>query len=766
MKRLDRRQFLQSSAASCLFAPFWLKAETRSLNILNSERSLKFAGEGFSWEWTAENDHFRVLNQRGDVIASSPLQPVVVVQRAGQSKRVATPGTLTKHEVQGNRVVWSYEKVNGSGKLSVAWRFDAQGLWIEPVIYESSTNEDVISVNLFAAGGGETVHPALDAQTMVVPGLSHSPGLSPIVDRAMNLDTRTSIGRSGTGITQQWALPSHYFAGFRRPTPYAEAVSDVTSAFCCGLTDLPTGDLFVDLKDYGASLVFDYRSDLWGQLRGRGKLALGAGLLWTFAPNYREAIRRYYQGLMHAGIVCKKENSAKKNATILAPQWCTWGEQVAFHKENAMDEALLEEGYGELKAAGLQANMLSIDLSWEGKFGSLEHSAERFPHFEQFIGRVRADGHRIGMWAAFMRCQDPAAIGLTPAQMMRLANGKPYVIQDELTTSYVLDFTRPEVEKIVRERARRYIRRYKPDLVKFDFGYEVPLLDTVAPHDMRWAGERMLSKALDVVVGSMRQEDPDVALMYYALSPLYNDYFDLHSIDDLWMARDEYDLEANRRFFFSSLCGEFGMPTYGSSGYDWTSAPNIWFDSVAIGTLGSVTSLKSTEVARGEPSPQCVAKYNGLTHLVRPTNQFMVEPLDPVYTPLTRGGHASSWARFENDQAVLVALRMQRIDGGPGKSEFPGMVRTTASVVVASKTAEALDQTSKLAVVPYGDGRLTLRRQSQTAAWAELIEHYFGGQSQTSHVEIHDGVLEVPLRETGDQGSPVEWIEIEIHSEA
>ncbi len=763
LKKFDRRQFIRASAASCLVAPFWLNADSRVPNIVELGKSLKFETENYSWRWSAEDDHFSVLNQQGIVIVSAPLQPVVVVQRAGKgAKWLAMPGKFDKYEVQGARVIWTYVNVNGSGKLSVAWHFDQHGLWIEPITYESSANEDVVSVNLFAEGAGDSVRPALAVQTMVVPGMSHSPGLSPIVDRAMNLDTRTSIGRSGTGITQQWALPSHYFAGFRRPTPYAETVSDATCAFCCGLTDLPAGDLFVDLKDRGSSLIFDYRSDLWGQMRGPGKLTIGAGLLWTLAPNYREAIRRYYKALLDAGIIRKKQNSARKNTTILAPQWCTWGEQVAFHKENAMDENLLERSYQELKASGLQIGMLSVDLSWEGKFGSLEHSAERLPHFEQFLDRVRADGHRIGMWAAFMRCEDPAVFGLTPAHMMQLPNGAPYVIQDELTTSYVLDFTRPEVEKIVRERARRYIRRYKPDLVKFDFGYEVPLLDTVAPHDMRWAGERLLSKALEVVVGSMREEDPDVALMYYALSPLYNDYFDLHSIDDLWMARDEYDLEANRRFFFSSLCGEFGMPTYGSSGYDWTSAPNIWFDSAAIGTLGSVASLKSTEVARGEPSAQCVAKYNGLSHLVRPTNQFTARPLDPVYTPLTRGAHASSWVRFENDQPVLVALRMQRIDGGPGKSDFGGIVSTTASMVVASKTEQGLSQSAKLAVVPYGDGRLTLRQLSRGTASANVVEHYFSGPSKANAAEIRDGVLEIQLRETGDGGSPVEWIEIDI----
>ena len=64
-----------------------------------------------------------------------------------------------------------------------------------------------------------------------------------------------------------------------------------------------------------------------------------------------------------------------------------------------------------------------------------------------------------------------------------------------------------------------------------------------------------------------------------------------------------------------------------------------------------------------------LAKYNGLSHLVRSSNQFTAQPLDPVYTPLTRGAHASSWVRFENDQPVLVALRTQRSDGGPGNAD-------------------------------------------------------------------------------------------------
>jgi hypothetical protein len=103
---------------------------------------------------------------------------------------------------------------------------------------------------------------------------------------------------------------------------------------------------------------------------------------------------------------------------------------------------------------------------------------------------------------------------------------------------------------------------------------------------MNWAGERMMHKGLEVIVKAMQHEHPDIAIMYYELSPLFADYFDLHSLDDMFMAKGEYELEPNRRIFFSGLCGEFGMPTYGSSGYDWDSQREIWFDSVATGTIG------------------------------------------------------------------------------------------------------------------------------------------------------------------------------------
>ena len=95
------------------------------------------------------------------------------------------------------------------------------------------------------------------------------------------------------------------------------------------------------------------------------------------------------------------------------------------------------------------------------------------------------------------------------------------------------------------------------------------------------------------------------------------------------MCIEDYHLAANQRFFFSSLLGEIGMPTYGSGGYDWLTMRDIWFDSAAIGTLGSLNSFAGDEQNSG-PTPELVAKHNGLSQLLRSSNVFSVEPLDPV----------------------------------------------------------------------------------------------------------------------------------------
>lgn len=771
MTNLNRRTFLQMSAASYLLRTSKFEsAPGAQASISEAGKSVRVKGTDFTWEWSQENDQFRLLDKRGLVMASGKLQPAVLVQPGQQEQaRKCVSGRPVRSRTKGNTVTIEYEGVNGPASLSITCRFDNDGLWMEHVDYETPGSENIVALHYFADGTGDSARPTLENFYLILPGISESSGISPIVTSDMGVNLTSWLGRGSSpapGLLQQWGLPAHYFCGLHRNKGGAlksSMTKFLSEAFCCGLADLPSGDLFLETSGGRHSLIVSYRSDIWKHLHGPGRLSLGAKLYWAVGPNYYEAIRAYYRGLIRAGLIKRKTNSPKKNSVLLSPQFNCWGAEVAAEKAGPnLDEATLNTFYRDLKAFGMKARMFVIDDKWEGRYGNLEHSQERFPHFEDFRRQVRSDGLYFGLWAAFMRCEDPADLGLNVSHVLHQADGKP--LRSGGGQYYLLDFTQPEVEKVLRARAKKFAERYQPDLVKFDFGYELPPLSVSAPRDMSLAGERLMLKGLDVVVNGMREANPDVVVMYYSLSPLFIEYFDLHSPDDLFMAAGEYDLEANRRFFFSSLLGEVGMPTYGSGGYDWVAMPEIWFDSALIGTLGSLNSFTGDE-HDSLPTPERIAKYNGLAQALRAANTFSIEPVDADYLGVARGCHSSSWARFENGELVSVALRAHRIDGRMGSGRFREVVRTTASVVVASKTDEALAKASKLAVIPYGEGELIIQRENRQASFAQVKQHSFGGGLTESRMAIEEGVVHLPLRERTVEGTPVEWIEVDIHTE-
>lgn len=785
MTTFNRRGFLQATAAAYFAGTLDLAGQTQeAAEITATEKLLRARGLDYTWEWSPQSDEFRLLDTYGLPITLGQMQPAIMVQPGGEKgRRLCTSGSLAQHEFRGNALSMVYENVNRTGSVLMTWRFDAKGFWLAPLVYESGAPEDVVSLHYFAQGTGDSARPSLASQYIVLPGVSETSALSPILYAdfgGMRLDTVLWDGRGwtgGPGILQAWGLPVHYFCGYHRSpydfqkTPPVKLPDvpeeELLNAFCCGLAEMPSGDLFIELREGRAGLTVSYRSDLWGQMRGPGRFALGARLYWAVGPNYYEAIREYYRGLLKAGVIPKKVNSPRKNAVALAPSFCTWGEQYARDQSaDHFDEPTLNAIREEMNTSGIKVRLFSIDAYWEGKYGSLRHSTERFPHFPEFLDRLRAEGRYVGLWAAFMRCEDPGELGLTMAHMLRLPDGKPFVIQYGSNSAnekpfYILDITQPEAQQVVRDLARGFIRRYRPDFVKFDFGYELPSLAAAAPKDMAWAGERLLLKAMEVVVKAMRQENPDIVVMYYSLSPLFTEYFDLHSPDDLGYCAGDFDLEANRRFFFSSLLGEIGMPTWGSSGYEWTTAPEIWFDSAVIGTLGSLGSFYGPN-PNALATPARVAKYNGLAQVIRASNTFSIIPVDAAYHGPARGAHISSWARMENGEIVLVALRKRRWDGRPGLGKFRDLIVCDTSVVIASKTEEGLVRAKRLAIVPYGSGELALKREGGSDQSAEVTEHYFRGGSTQKRLPVENAQLRIPLREHSEDGSLVEWIEVTL----
>jgi hypothetical protein len=762
-----------STGAMLTAASGKLLGNTAGPRISSHDGLISVKGQNYSWEYAKAEDTFRLRDSSNRLIVSGKLQPAVVVAPSGDPlRRQCTPGRAGEHRVESDRVTFVYEAVNGTAQVSVSWHFDEHGIWTDPVIYKTTTAEDVVSLHYFSDSPGIDIKPSLHSSYVVVPGLSEGPSVSPIVRDSVHLDQSVWLGRGSftPGLTQQWGLPVHYFCGYSiagsggMRNMYTEGRSD---AFVCGLADLPSGDLFLHLLEGNYSLWVDYRSDLWKHMRGPGQLSLGATLLWSVAPDYREAIAAYYQGLLQAGTIHRHQDSTRKTATALMPQFCTWGAQIDRNRAGEhLDQSFLTEIYGELKASGMKAGLFSIDDKWEESYGSLVHSKSRLPHFEEFLQQLRADGYRVGLWAALMRCEHPADLGLTVDHMLKQPDGKPYLSGDFGGSHYyIFDFTQPVVERVLTGLVRQFIRRYKPDLFKFDFGYELPAMGIAAPQDKNWTGERLMRKGLDVVLTAMREENPDLVVMYYQLSPLYIDYFDLHSTDDLFLASGEYDLEANRRLYFSSLLGPLGIPTYGSSGYDWASAPNIWFDSAASGTIGSLNDFRDDEEGEGV-KPELVAKYNGMTQVLRTTNIFEVLPFGSISQAPTFGAHARSWARMEGGQLVLLAFRPpiageeNPLASQATDARIKDVVHSGMPVVIASRDSEGITRSGMLAIVSYGSGEVVIRRQQ--GKQAEIVSHYFGDGAVPGKASIADGFLRITAAERDSAGKPLEWIEVRI----
>ncbi len=201
-----------------------LTAASRSLlgnvaapEISDKDGFIRVKGQNYSWEYAEADDSFHLRDSRSRLIVSGNLQPAVVVAPAGDpSLRQCKPGKPGARSIEPGRVTFAYEGVNGAAQLTVSWRFDAHGIWADPVIYQTPTAEDVVSLHYFTNPASADRNPSLHSTYLVVPGISEGSAVSPIVRDDVHLNESVWLGRGSftPGLTQQWGLPVHYFCGF------------------------------------------------------------------------------------------------------------------------------------------------------------------------------------------------------------------------------------------------------------------------------------------------------------------------------------------------------------------------------------------------------------------------------------------------------------------------------------------------------------------------------------------------------------------------
>ena len=178
---LNRRMFLQLSTGAMLSAASHsLPGAVAAPTISSADGVVRVMGPNYSWEYAAADDTFQLRDASNRVIVSGRVQPAVVVSPAGQWK----PGSAGAPQVEAGRVTLTYNGVNGGAELSVSWRFDAHGIWTDPITYKTSAAEDVVSLHYFplpSSVAKTAPLPSLHASYLVVPGISEGPAVSPII---------------------------------------------------------------------------------------------------------------------------------------------------------------------------------------------------------------------------------------------------------------------------------------------------------------------------------------------------------------------------------------------------------------------------------------------------------------------------------------------------------------------------------------------------------------------------------------------------------
>lgn len=703
-----------------------------------------FETRSYRWSWSPPSDNVIVTTPTGYPIFEFPLQPCIQMSRApGEG------GHCTEFQQDGDELLVTYEGVNGDARLSLRVGFSPEYFVMNRVVYESRSNDAVVQLRYCASWEGGAPRPAGIAETCVVPGGRQHPERA-IFETAGLQDVRFSIGCFGMGLGtyhQQWGLP-HYLLACQ------SGAQDRPPAICIGLGALPDGSVMAVVDEGRVAYEISYRSDLWDHRTDSGAIAFEEPFVFAIGDDWYASVGGYFDALLAEGWATAKRPSDVPEAAFW-PQYDTWGDQcLRGCSLERFDESHLRAIYADFRTSGLRSRLFVIDDKWERQYGSLEHDPERFTRFPELLDEIRESGCEIGIWTAFPRCQDYASLGLPPEAVLRTPDGHPYLHRDGRRSWHIFDPTNEQAAAYLGERARHLVRTYRPKLVKIDFGYEIPPPSIAAPHDMRWAGERLFRRFLDVVVGPIKDEDPSVAVLYYCLTPFFNRYLDISGVDDLWMSRGAYGDAFARRALLSSLCGHFGIVPYGSSGYDWRSISEIWLDSAIIGTPGVIAPLAGDEYGE-RLTPQLAALYNGIARLTRRNPIYRVQLIDSELRDPDTGPVARSWARHENGRPVALVLRPR-----DGRAVAPDLGVASCRVAIASLTDESITSCASLGLVSLDPGRVQLRREGQGTPYARAM--WANGDYMEIPCEVRPGSIQLDMPVASPSGVPVEMVQIDF----
>jgi len=481
------------------------------------------------------------------------------------------------------------------------------------------------------------------------------------------------------------SMGSPYGAAFPRPTLSA-SMGYNNGWITFGAGSIPDAAMTLHLRGARGCIQYLYREDLWGAPAGRERI-WDEPLRLTWGENAWLSLRRYMTSVPATRVLPASHHKAI---------WNTWG-----------NWRLKEYAIGPIAdiADKVGADILVLDDPWESSGGSGSYDVKKFPDFPGDIDRIHKLGLQHGIWETLAWVDDPYALGLTNDELIVNKQGIPckgsWNFDPFSPGHYLLDLSADKGRAFLAERTRRVMRELKPKLIKLDFGYGITNANVGVPRNPALRGERYSYELTKVIVEAAKSVDPEVTIMYYCLSPLFQSLFDMVSLDDqgdLWYdhadGHDQWSI-------WASLLSQHQVALNASSGYDWRTDDEIILNTAVLGSPGSVLGNKMND---GKPIPdRYFNRRYAINRWYRKTIQW-----EPLWLNSDLGGmetrmQLNCWGRTEkiNGQDALTALALRSCNRETLNGALPAAWQWTGRWALIAQDQHDIGTSEKLAVIPF-----------------------------------------------------------------
>ncbi|HVU55401.1 MAG TPA: hypothetical protein VHD83_10115 [Puia sp.] len=555
-----------------------------------------------------------------------------------------------------------------------------------------------------------------------IPGAKEGPAQSYFRNWDFGL-TNIALGSYGP------SMGAPYGAAYPKPLYFAGMGSD-DGFIALGAGSIPDAALSLRVEATRGCFQYVYNEDVWGAPKeGRRvwteplRITLGGNALMAFTNYYRSFPARSADGVQPP-----------------VPFFNTWG-------------LWREKKYTIPPIAGfarqLGSAMLVLDDGWEISQGSGRPDTHRFPQLADNLKTLHDGGMTHGLWETLGWITDTAAAGLTSADLIVDRHGRPckanWNFDPTSTSFYCLDISSEKAREFLRRRTIREMQELKPSLIKLDFGYGLPSPHMGVPRDPKYRGERQSVALIRLIADAARSVSPNVAIMYYSISPLTLEGIDLVSLDDqgdLW-----YDIAGGHGEWsiWASLLSDRNVGIAGSSGYKWEPDDEVVLNTAIIGCPGA--SLPITQPGGQPIRDKYFCRRLAINKWYRRTLRWQPLWLNSSTGDFEGPPRLRCWGRKEGirgGDSILTALALRGEPAHNTSDPVLGRLDWKGRWALISQDDKDIFASSALALIPFDPGELTLPRTFRPAAVTRLGRT---GESAFEQWEWNDGKLTIHISE-------------------